>query len=76
LVSSFSVHTVVEQERSYRGLNFFAPEDEALLATLARGAFGLRGFKARTCAANCPPRAADKFRARSNACAYMTSSRK
>jgi hypothetical protein len=39
--------TVVEQDRSYKGLNFFAPEDEALLETLARGEFGLRGFQSK-----------------------------
>ena len=40
-------HTVVEQERSYPGLNFFAPEDEALLTTLARGEFELHGFQSK-----------------------------
>lgn len=39
--------TVVEQDRSYKGLNFFAPEDEALLETLARGEFGIRGFQSK-----------------------------
>jgi len=38
---------VVEQDRSYKGLNFFAPEDEALLETLARGEFGIRGFQSK-----------------------------
>jgi hypothetical protein len=37
--------TVIEQDRSYKGSNFFAPEDEALLETLARGEFGIRGFQ-------------------------------
>jgi len=39
--------TVVEQDRSYKGLNFFAPEDETLLETLARGEFGIRGFQSK-----------------------------
>lgn len=39
--------TVIEQDRSYKGLNFFAPEDEALLETLARGEFGIRGFQSK-----------------------------
>lgn len=39
--------TVVEQDRSYKGLNFFAPEDETLLETLTRGEFGIRGFQSK-----------------------------
>lgn len=38
---------VRDQKRSYRGLNFFAADDRALLLTLARGEFNLRGFQAR-----------------------------
>jgi hypothetical protein len=36
-----------DQKRSYRGLNFFDPQDCALLLTLARGEFNLRGFQVR-----------------------------
>lgn len=38
---------VRDQRRSYRGLNFFDPDDRALLLTLARGEFNLRGFQVR-----------------------------
>lgn len=38
---------VRDQRRSYRGLNFFDPKDCALLLTLARGEFNLRGFQVR-----------------------------
>jgi hypothetical protein len=37
--------TVVAAERSYKGLNFFAEPDQALLAVLARGEFSIRGFQ-------------------------------
>lgn len=33
--------------RSYRGLNFFDPDDRALFLTIARGEFNLRGFQVR-----------------------------
>jgi hypothetical protein len=36
---------VRENDRSYRGLNFFSAEDQALIETLARGEFNLRGFQ-------------------------------
>jgi hypothetical protein len=39
--------TVVAADRSYKGLNFFAPDDETLLSTLARGEFGIRGFQSK-----------------------------
>jgi phytoene dehydrogenase-like protein len=32
-------------DRSSRGLNFFSAEDQALIETLARGEFNLRGFQ-------------------------------
>ncbi|MGH9893921.1 MAG: MarR family transcriptional regulator, partial [bacterium] len=38
---------VHDQNRSYRGLNFFDPEDRALFLTIARGEFNLRGFQVR-----------------------------
>lgn len=38
---------VSDQKRSYRGLNFFDRNDRALLLTLARGEFNLRGFQVR-----------------------------
>lgn len=37
--------TVVEDERSYKGLNFFAAPDQHLLSVLARGEFNLSGFR-------------------------------
>lgn len=37
--------TQVEGERSYRGLNFFDPEDHSLLQALARGEFNISGFR-------------------------------
>ena len=39
--------TVVEQYRSYKGLNFFATEDQALLGVLDRGEFSIRGFQSK-----------------------------
>jgi hypothetical protein len=36
-----------DRNRSYRGINFFDPEERALLLTLARGEFNLRGFQVR-----------------------------
>jgi hypothetical protein len=36
-----------DQKRSYRGLNFFDANDRALLLTLTRGEFNLRGFQVR-----------------------------
>lgn len=38
---------VRDERRSYRGLNFFDAGDRALLLTLARGEFNLRGFQVR-----------------------------
>jgi hypothetical protein len=38
---------VRQEKRSYRGLNFFDAQDRALLLTLARGEFNLRGFQVR-----------------------------
>ena len=37
-----------ENERSYRGLNFFSAEDQTLIEALARGEFNLRGLYNRT----------------------------
>ena len=39
---------VREKERSYPGLNFFSASDQALMETLARGEFNLRGFQNKT----------------------------
>ena len=36
-----------DEKRSYRGLNFFDANDRALLLTLTRGEFNLRGFQVR-----------------------------
>lgn len=36
-----------EKQRSYRGINFFDADDRALLLTLERGEFNLRGFQVR-----------------------------
>lgn len=36
-----------DEQRSYRGLNFFDANDRALLLTLTRGEFNLRGFQVR-----------------------------
>jgi len=38
---------VRDEKRSWRGLNFFDANDRALLLTLARGEFNLRGFQVR-----------------------------
>lgn len=38
---------VRDERRSYRGLNFFDPDDRALLLALVRGEFNLRGFQVR-----------------------------
>jgi hypothetical protein len=38
---------VRDQNRSYRGINFFDPEDLSLLLTITRGEFNLRGFQVR-----------------------------
>jgi hypothetical protein len=38
---------VRDHNRSYRGLNFFDPDDRALFLTIARGEFNLRGFQVR-----------------------------
>jgi hypothetical protein len=34
-----------ENDRSYRGFNFFDPEDEALFESLGSGAFNISGFQ-------------------------------
>lgn len=36
--------TVKQNKRSYRGLNFFKPEDDNLLRVIARGEFNIYGF--------------------------------
>ncbi len=36
---------VRENDRAYRGLNFFSVEDQTLIETLARGEFNLHGFQ-------------------------------
>jgi hypothetical protein len=41
-------HTVQEQARSYRGFNFFEPDDEALFLSLARGEFTISGLQNKT----------------------------
>jgi hypothetical protein len=38
---------VVEEDRSYKGLNFFDEADQAMLETLAHGEFSLRGFQSK-----------------------------
>ena len=38
---------VRDEKRSYRGLNFFDPDERVLLLTLTRGEFNLRGFQVR-----------------------------
>ena len=37
-----------ENQRSYRGLNFFSAEDQTLIEALARGEFNLRGLQNKT----------------------------
>jgi hypothetical protein len=39
--------TVREQARSYRGFNFFDPQDELLFEVIARGEFNISGFRNR-----------------------------
>ena len=39
---------VRENDRSYRGLNFFSASDQALMEALARGEFNLRGLQNKT----------------------------
>ena len=39
---------VRENDRSYRGLNFFSASDKALMEALARGEFNLRGLQNKT----------------------------
>ncbi len=36
--------TVISEERSYKGFNFFAEEDQKLLTVIARGEFNIKGF--------------------------------
>ena len=38
---------VAENDRNYRGFNFFDPQDEELFETLARGEFNISGFQNR-----------------------------
>lgn len=40
--------SVIEHDRSYRGFNLFAREDQQLLEVLARGEFNIRGLQNRT----------------------------
>jgi hypothetical protein len=40
--------SVRDERRSYRGINFFDPDDRNLLLTLARGEFNLAGFQVRS----------------------------
>ena len=40
--------TVIEYERSYRGVNLFCEEDQQLMQVLARGEFNIRGLQNRT----------------------------
>jgi hypothetical protein len=39
--------SVAENDRSYKGLNFFDEEDQVMLETLAHGEFSLRGFQSK-----------------------------
>jgi hypothetical protein len=48
-------------ERNYRGLNFFSPEDAALLETLARGEFNLQGFRNKTLRQHLPQRSSGQI---------------
>ena len=41
-------HTVQEDARSYRGFNFFDPDDETLFTALARGEFTISGLQNKT----------------------------
>jgi hypothetical protein len=50
-----------EGERNYRGLNFFSPEDAALLETLARGEFNLQGFRNKTLRQHLPQRSSGQI---------------
>ena len=46
--------TVHEEARSYRGFNFFEPDDEALFVVLARGEFTLHGIQNKSLRAHFP----------------------
>jgi hypothetical protein len=37
--------TIVDQQRSYKGFNFFDDEDQTLFETIARGEFNISGFQ-------------------------------
>jgi hypothetical protein len=41
-------NTIPDQERSYRGFNFFCEEDQRLMEVLARGEYNIRGLQNRT----------------------------
>ena len=41
-------HTISDQERSYRGFNFFCEEDQRLMEVLTRGEYNIRGLQNRT----------------------------
>jgi DNA-binding transcriptional ArsR family regulator len=47
---------VRKDDRTYRGINFFDPEERALFLTLARGELNLRGFQVRDLRALLPDR--------------------
>lgn len=40
--------SVKENDRSYKGFNFFCPADQRLFETLARGEFNIKGFQNKT----------------------------
>lgn len=46
--------SVRENDRTYRGFNFFSAEDQNLFETLARGEFNLRGLQNKTLRPHCP----------------------
>ena len=46
--------SVRENDRTYRGFNFFSAEDQNLFQTLARGEFNLRGLQNKTLRPHCP----------------------
>lgn len=41
-------NTIPDQERSYRGFNFFCEEDQRLMEVLARGEYNIQGLQNRT----------------------------
>src|SRR5262252_9250338 len=46
--------TVYEEARSYRGFNFFDPDDEALFVALSRGEFSISGVQNKALRARFP----------------------